>query len=234
MATRTSDETRPAFPWLWLLPGGAVLLALTVWGIVAYPGLPGRVPLHFAGGGVDRWGEKSVGTVFLPVFVHAGLLALMAVSAVITLRTRPETEVPGTPSRLRRVGGMNRPASRASALRLAKVLLFLAFCLGLTFAAACAIMWRPETWSGVPAWPLWAGVATTAPVAAAVLVITIRDRREAAALRAERRAEGESGDEGTGRGEARRGGKPAKGARRTGTPAPVTPRGAGSPQGGAG
>ncbi|WP_030544553.1 DUF1648 domain-containing protein [Streptomyces albus] len=170
-----SDEPRPPFPRLWLLPGLAVLLGLTVWGIAAYPGLPERLPQHFGPGGVDRWAEKSVATAFIPVFVQAGVMALMAGTAVATLRMRPRDEAATGPESAW-VRLLNRPGSRASALRVAKATLFLGFCIGLTTAATGAVMWRTEERTDVPPLLLPAALLPVLAGTAVLVVVAVRDR----------------------------------------------------------
>ncbi|MGP3978321.1 DUF1648 domain-containing protein [Streptomyces sp. 8N114] len=126
------------FPWLWLLPGLLVLVGLLLWGIVVYPHLPAKVPQHIGGDGIDRYADKSVGTVFIPVFVHAGTLALLAGTAFATLRITPMSELrPG-----QQVSSLvNRPKTPEGARRGARAQLVLACCVGLTLAVTCTVMW---------------------------------------------------------------------------------------------
>lgn len=169
-------EERPAFPWVWLLPGVAVLIGLTVWGAVVYPRLPDRVPQHMDGSGVDSYADKSVGSVFVPVFVLAGILVVMALVAAAVLRTTPETELrPGE-----RVSSLvNRPSTRAGALRVAKATLFLTFCVGVGLAGACTIMWStdPEA-GGSPGWTLTLTLVPILLGTAALIVAAVRDKRD--------------------------------------------------------
>ncbi|GAB2826541.1 DUF1648 domain-containing protein [Streptomyces daliensis] len=170
---RGTGEARAAFPWLWLLPGLALLVALTVWGVVVYPHLPDRVPQHFGSEGVSRFAAKSVGSVFLPVFAQAGVLLVMATVSYGVLSMRPESEmVPGEP----RSALVNRPATREGAVRSAKATLFLGFCIGLTLVAACAVMWQTGPWQDPPG---WYPVLVTAPSllgAVPVVVVALRDK----------------------------------------------------------
>ncbi|WP_326691273.1 MULTISPECIES: DUF1648 domain-containing protein [unclassified Streptomyces] len=141
MGAQGHEEGRAGFPWLWLAPGILVLAGLTVWGIMVYPQLPGRVPQHLGSDGVDSYAAKSVGSVFVPVFLHAGVLAVMSATALLTLRVRPESELaPGE-----RVSSLvNRPRTRRGARRAAKAQLFLACCVGMGLAVACTLMWRTD------------------------------------------------------------------------------------------
>ncbi|MTE18440.1 DUF1648 domain-containing protein [Streptomyces sp. TRM43335] len=170
-----SDADRPDFPWRWLLPSLALLLCLTVWGIGIYPRLPERVPQHIGPDGIDAWTEKSVGAVFVPVFVHAGNVALTAAVAAATLRMRPADEIP--PGQ-RASALVNRPSTRASAARTARATLQLALCIGLSLAVTCAVMWRTEPDPHVPAWLFAAVLAPVALGVVLVLAAAVRDRRE--------------------------------------------------------
>ncbi|MCC9742274.1 DUF1648 domain-containing protein [Streptomyces sp. MNU89] len=171
-----SDELRPRFPWLWLLPGLVVLLGTTIWGIAVYSGLPERLPQHFGPDGVDAWAEKSVAAAFVPVFVQAGVMVTMAgtAAAILRVRTREEAAAAGPGSAWASL--VNRPGSRASALRVAKATLFLGFCTGLTTAAACAVMWRPEARTDVPVLLLPAALLPVLAGTAVLIVVAVRDR----------------------------------------------------------
>ncbi|GAA2462180.1 DUF1648 domain-containing protein [Streptomyces macrosporus] len=169
------DEDRPGFPWPWLLPSLALLAALTVWGVGVYPHLPERVPRHMGPDGVDAWTGKSVGAVFLPVLLHAGTTALTAAVAATLLRMRPADRI-GPHERTSSL--LNRPATRASALRTARATLLLGFCVGLSIAATCAVMWRTEPDPDVPAWLFAAALVPIGPGVVPVLAAAARDRRE--------------------------------------------------------
>lgn len=163
------------FPWAWLAAGFLVLVGLTLWGIVVYPSLPDRVPRHMGGGGVDEWADKSVGSVFLPVFVYAGVLAVLAGTTAATLRVRPSSELaPGE-----RVSSLvNRPRTRAGALLTARAQLFLACCVGLGIAGACTAMWSttPEEGNGT-ALTLALTLAPIALGTLAVVATAVKDNR---------------------------------------------------------
>ncbi|MDG9703610.1 DUF1648 domain-containing protein [Streptomyces sp. DH37] len=169
------DGGRPGFPWVWLLPQLAVLVGLAVWGAAVYPHLPERVPRHIGPGGVDAWADRSVGAVFVPVFVHAGTVVMTAAAAVAALRVRPADELaPGE----RASSLVNRPSTRASALRTARATLQLGFCVGLSIAVTCAVMWRTEPDPHVPSWLLAAVLAPVVLGLVPVLAAAVRDRRE--------------------------------------------------------
>ncbi|WP_348772206.1 DUF1648 domain-containing protein [Streptomyces sp. RPA4-5] len=74
---------------LWLLPNFVLLAALTTWGIARYPHLPSRIPEHIGIAGVDSWTGRSIGSVFLPVFVYIGVTVLLTACAELTLRVTP-------------------------------------------------------------------------------------------------------------------------------------------------
>lgn len=170
----TADAGRPGFPWLWLAPGVLVLLGLVVWGAVVYPDLPDEVPQHLGTDGVDSYAAKSVGSVFLPVFVYAGVLALMTGVTVFSLRMRPESELePGA----RTSPFVNRPRTRAGVRLLARAQLFLACCIGLTMGLTCLVMWSTEEVDKSPGGGF--ELLTLAPTAVGVLALlgaVVRDR----------------------------------------------------------
>ncbi|MEV5885306.1 DUF1648 domain-containing protein [Streptomyces sp. NPDC052020] len=166
----------------WLLPNAVLLVVLAVWGAVRYPRLPARIPQHIGPGGVDAWTDRSIGSAFVLVFVYAGITVLLAGCAELTLRTTPRDELPdgeGVSSASARasVSLLNRPGSRASARRAARALLLFDTCVGVSFLAACGVLWRSAPEPDVPAWlfaamglPLLAGTALT-------IVAAVRDRK---------------------------------------------------------
>ncbi|MGI5351571.1 DUF1648 domain-containing protein [Streptomyces sp. CA-250714] len=163
------------FPWLWLLPGLLVLAGLLLWGIVAYPDLPAKVPQHLGSDGIDRYADKSVGSVFVPVFVHAGALALLAGTACATLRITPLSELP---PEQRGSSLVNRPKTREGARRVARAQLFLACCLGLTLAVVCRVMWStaPQAKDGPQTGTLVLALLPVALGTLAVLWTALQDR----------------------------------------------------------
>lgn len=171
------DENRRAFPWPWLLPSLVLLVVLTAWGVGVYPHLPERVPQHMGPDGVDAWTEKSVGAVFLPVFLYAGTTALMAAVAAGLTRMRSTEEL--APHE-RTSSLINRPPTRASALRAARATLLLGFCIGPSIAVICAVMWRTEPEPDIPGWLFAAALAPVALGMVPLLVAALRDRRERA------------------------------------------------------
>lgn len=164
---------------LWLLPNVLLLVALSTWGALRYPHLPGRIPKHIGADGIDAWTDKTIGSAFVLVFVYAGVTVLMAGSAELTLRLTPRDElsnVTATPFATARATSslLNRPGSRISARRIARALLLLNTCIGTSFLAGCGMLWRSTPNPSVPAWllpamtlPLLAGTAVT--VTAAVI-----------------------------------------------------------------
>lgn len=198
MSERTSPV--PPFPWLWLVPSLLWLGVFATWGVLIYPELPDRVPSHMGFGGIDAWADKSVVTVFLVPFVHAGMTALVAGCAVGLLRATPEDEmVREGPWAAAEAAMRNRPASVASAVRTAKSLLAMNAILGLVFAECLRNMWRTSTSSEVAVWSLPLVIGLIALSVLPVLVAGWRDRAELRARAAGRSAEagtaGASGDD---------------------------------------
>ncbi|MEU9497827.1 DUF1648 domain-containing protein [Streptomyces sp. NPDC048196] len=169
---------------LWQLPNAALLVAMSLWGIVRYPQLPHRIPQHFGVDGVDAWTNRSIGSAFGPVFVFIGATVLLTACAELTLRVTPQSELPDdatapfAPALAR--ASLNRPRTRASALWIARALLVLNTCTGISLAIGCGVLWRSTPEQQVPRWlfttmivPLLIGTALT--VASAV-----RDRKSPA------------------------------------------------------
>lgn len=163
---------------LWLLPNAVLLVVLSAWGALRYPHLPGRIPKHIGVDGVDAWTDRSIGSAFVLVFVYAGVTVLMAGCAELTLRLTPRDELSSAnaaPFAVARAASslLDRPGSRASAHRIARALLLLDTCIGISFLAGCGMLWRSTPDPNAPAWllaamilPLLAGTAVA--VAAAV------------------------------------------------------------------
>lgn len=77
-----------------ILPSVAII-ALTVYiGVTLYPTLPAQIPTHFGTNGQpDRYMAKSIGSVFLLVFVQIGMTVMIALIGLAIVRTRQETDV---------------------------------------------------------------------------------------------------------------------------------------------
>ncbi|MFG3252341.1 DUF1648 domain-containing protein [Streptomyces sp. NPDC048172] len=163
--------TPPRFPWSWLAASVSLLAGMAAWGAAAYPHLPDRVPQHIGTGGVDAWTDKSVGSVFVLVFLYAGLTALTAFLTAMLLRTTPLAELPASEPRFA-AGSSKRPATRVTARRTAVSLLVLNFAIGLSFVVGNTVQWRTSTTSEVPWWfllgmlvPILGGTLLTVAVA---------------------------------------------------------------------
>lgn len=156
VATDTTAAGRRAFPWAWLAPSAVLLGAMAVWGAVRYPDVPGRVPQHIGPGGVDAWTDKDVWTVFVPVFVYAGLTLVLVACAAAAARTTPLDALPEPrdPWGKAATSLTNRPATAASAGRLVRALLMLNAGFGLGFLPLCWTQWRTAQTAAVPGWIL--------------------------------------------------------------------------------
>ncbi|MEU1623968.1 DUF1648 domain-containing protein [Streptomyces sp. NPDC020096] len=135
MVTDTSLRTDPEpFPWLWSIPALLIVAGTVVTGIVLYPSVPDRLAVHFNTSGTpDHFANKSVGSVFFPVFVQAGVTATILLLAWFSLRARPELD-PARPADSAR-------RHRRFSVRAVISLLLLAACVDLSMLAG--------------AWPIW-------------------------------------------------------------------------------
>ncbi|WP_069811989.1 DUF1648 domain-containing protein [Streptomyces sp. TP-A0874] len=171
------DRFRDVLPWRWLLPSLLLLLGLGVWGASVYPELPEQVPQRItAGGAVDEYATRSVGSVFLPVFVYAGVTAVLIATSIGMAGMRTEEELPPGEGL---TGLVNRPADRTAVRRMAKALLLLNFCVGLTIAVTCTATWRPGGLDHVPGWFLAPVLAPSAVGTAVLLVVAVREQSRA-------------------------------------------------------
>lgn len=169
---------------LWQLPNAALLVAMSLWGILRYPQLPHRIPQHFGVNGVDAWTDRSIGSAFGPVFVFIGATVLLTSCAELTLRVTPHSELPDdaaapfAPALAR--SSLNRPRTHASALSIARALLVLNTCTGISLLIGCAVLWRSAPEQQVSGWlfaamtvPIFVGTALT-------IASAVRDRKSSA------------------------------------------------------
>lgn len=168
---------------LWLLPNTALLVAMTIWGALRYPHLPGQIPKHIGSSEVDAWTDKSIGSAFLLVFVYVGVTVLMVGSAELTLRQTPRDELvnaDATPFTAARATSSltNRPGSRASARRLARALLLLNTCTGISLLVGCGILWRATPDPSLPAWLLPAMILPFLAGTAVTIAEAVKDRKQ--------------------------------------------------------
>ncbi|MFJ8586643.1 DUF1648 domain-containing protein [Streptomyces sp. NPDC093595] len=158
-----------------------LLAALALWGTLRYPHLPDRIPEHIGLDGVDAWTGRSIGSAFVLVFLYAGVTALITVCAEMTLRVTPRDELRAeaapsaaagqapfaagrTPSSL-----VDRPAGRGAARRIARALLVLDACIGISLLFGCGVLWRSTPEAEVPVW-LFAALVLP-PLAGTVLTV---------------------------------------------------------------
>jgi uncharacterized membrane protein len=152
VAVDTSVRTRPErFPWLWAVPALLVLGVTVTAGILRYPDMPAVLVQHYNRYGVaDRIAPKSVVSAFSPVFVQAGVTALILVLTLLSFRSRPAQDAAAPVATAHRY--------RAYAPRMAKALLLMAACTNLSMF--------------LTAWQIWD--ATGAPsVALALLPVVV-------------------------------------------------------------
>ncbi|GAA2686254.1 DUF1648 domain-containing protein [Streptomyces lunalinharesii] len=164
----------------WLLPNVALLAALLVWGVLRYPHLPDRIPRHIGIDGVDAWTEPTIGSAFALVFVHLGATVLLTACAELMLRVTPEAELPKDAAAFGNGlvrSSLNRPRTRASALRTARALLVLNACTGLSLLVGCAVLWRSTADPHVSGWLFAAMVVPLLAGTAGTVLAAVRDRR---------------------------------------------------------
>ncbi|UKY47865.1 DUF1648 domain-containing protein [Streptomyces inhibens] len=169
---------------LWLFPNAVLLAALSLWGLARYPHLPHRLPQHISVDGVDAWTDRSIGSAFVLVFVFIGATVLLTACAELTLRVTPHSELPDdtaapfAPSLAR--SSVNRPRTRASALWIARALLVLNTCTGISLAIGCAVLWRSAPERQVSGWLFTAMIVPILVGTAVTLASAVRDRKSPA------------------------------------------------------
>jgi len=133
-ALRTDPER---FPWLWAVPAVLICIGTTVVGVLRYPSLPERIPVHFTGSGsADRFAARSIGTAFFPVFVQAALTVLLLALTWLSFRARADLD-PARPADSAR-------RHRRFSVRTAISLLLLAAFANLALLAAAWGMWHAD------------------------------------------------------------------------------------------
>jgi uncharacterized membrane protein len=160
VVTDTSLRTEPGrFPWLWSIPALLTVVGTAVTGVVAYPSLPGRFPVHFdAAGHADHYATKSFGSVFTPVFVQVGATAFLLAVSWFAFRARPELD-PARP-----VDSAHR--HRRFSVRAVVSVLLLAACANLSMFVAAWSMWHAGSLSPVLVLlPLLIGLAIVVGIA---------------------------------------------------------------------
>ncbi|MFF8811845.1 DUF1648 domain-containing protein [Streptomyces pactum] len=166
---------------LWLVPSAVILLTMGVWGGLRYGDLPDRIPQHIGVDGVDAWTDRSIGSAFVLVFVYAGVTALIAGSAELTLRVTPRDELSEADPRPFATGAsaslVNRPRDRASAHRIARVLLLFNALIGVSLLLGCGILWRSTSDPHVPGWVFGAMMAPFVVGTVLTVAAAVRDRR---------------------------------------------------------
>lgn len=146
--------TPPPYPKAYLAPAVALLSGQVIVGAAVYPRLPEELPMHFSGPGtITATAATGPLTAFGPVLVGAGVLLLLAFSAVLVLRTVPEDRLADFPDveRAATAAMVNRPADRDDAVVGAKSVLVTAGVVQAVFALVCAAVWFPAR-VGASAW----------------------------------------------------------------------------------
>ncbi|MFF4014819.1 DUF1648 domain-containing protein [Streptomyces sp. NPDC001843] len=130
-----SDPER--FPWMWAVPALLICTGTAVLGVLRYPSLPDRVPVHFTGsGGADRFAARSISTAFFPVFAQAALTVLLLALTWLSFRARADLD-PARPAESAR-------RHRRFSVRTAISLLLLAAFTDLSLLAGAWGTWHPD------------------------------------------------------------------------------------------
>jgi len=102
----------PAYPWAWALVPVVIVGATLTGGIIAYPHLAARIPMHYSSSGVDRWADRTPLTAFSGVLTQVALTVLLLWLCATVTRSRPDLDADdpaGSADRYRRfVGQMQR------------------------------------------------------------------------------------------------------------------------------
>ncbi|MEJ8651179.1 DUF5808 domain-containing protein [Streptomyces sp. MS1.AVA.3] len=152
VVTDTSLRTDPErFPHLWSIPALLIVAGTVVTAVVLYPSVPDRFAVHFNASGIpDGFATKSVGSVFFPVFVQAGVTATILVLSWFSFRARPELD-PARPADSAR-------RHRRFSVRAVISLLLLAACVDVSILAG--------------AWPIWHAGQNLSPVLVLLPLLT--------------------------------------------------------------
>ncbi|WP_159032904.1 DUF1648 domain-containing protein [Streptomyces fodineus] len=134
----TALHTDPErFPWIWAVPALLICIGTTVLGVLRYPSLPDRIPVHFTGSGsADRFAARSIGTAFFPVFAQAALTVLLLALTWLSFRARADLD-PARPADSAR-------RHRRFSVRTAISLLLLAGFANLSLLAGAWGMWHAD------------------------------------------------------------------------------------------
>ncbi|MCX4461383.1 DUF5808 domain-containing protein [Streptomyces sp. NBC_01728] len=131
-ALRTDPER---FPWMWAVPALLICIGTTVVGVLRYPSLPDRIPVHFTGSGsADRFAARSISSAFFPVFAQAALTVLLLALTWLSFRARADLD-PARPADSAR-------RHRRFSVRTAISLLLLAAFANLSLLAGAWAMWH--------------------------------------------------------------------------------------------
>lgn len=172
-ATAGPRADHEPFPWWWLLPAGAVIVATVSIGVAHYPHLPDQLGMHFdASGNPDRFAHTTPWTAFSLVFVQLFVTALIAGLLLITYRSRPELDAADL------VGSTDR--YRRYLATMARALLVLAALVDVTLLLGSLQMW--ELWEPRSPLALWAVVPALIGVVL-VIVVAVRTGQAGSGLR---------------------------------------------------
>ena len=165
-------QTAPAFGWY--VAGIIVLTAAIVIGAAVYDNLPDPIPVHWNAAGVaDRFAAKDIWSVFGPILLGIGMVALLFVLAVLMPRWPVRAAASERPEVSARI-------ALAQATVMQSLLGQIAFLIALEFAGVAVVGWL------APASPIVMVVSTLVlplSLLGAIVLFVVRYRRATVAAR---------------------------------------------------
>jgi uncharacterized membrane protein len=175
-ATITTSDRKQVAPALgWYIAGIVVLAAAIVIGAAVYDSLPDPIPVHWnANGAADRFAAKDIWSVFGPILLGIGTVALLFVLAVFMPRWPTRAVASDSPEMSERIA--------VAQLTLMQGLLGqIAFLIAVAFAGIAVIGWlAPNSPTAI----LVATLALPLLIVVVLVVFVVRYRRATVAARA--------------------------------------------------
>jgi uncharacterized membrane protein len=170
----TVDRPRVAPALGWYIAAAAVLLGAIVIGAAVYDSLPNPIPIHWNSTGVaDRFAAKDIWSVFGPILLGIGVVALLFVLAVFMPRWPVRPAASDAPEVAARI-------ATAQLTLMQRLLGQIAFLIALEFAAVAVVGWLAPT---SPTVILVSTVALPVLLLGVIVLFIVRYRRETVAAR---------------------------------------------------